>query len=157
MRLLKSKEGVIKNIYYGQLSSAKQRGHAPPDYSLSDLKDWCYSQDTFGQLYLSWVCSGFDRWQKPSVDRIDSAKSYSLDNLQLMTWRANQAKQKLDIIENPINTNNSGITGVYFENQTNKYRSEIIRNGVRVRSPRFVKKIDAAKWRYKHEIAFGTV
>ncbi len=37
MRIIKSRTGVIKNIYYGQVSASKLRGHKKPDYTLKDL------------------------------------------------------------------------------------------------------------------------
>lgn len=65
-----------------------------PTYTKDELKDWCYSQKVFHELFNNWKESGFDKKLYPSCDRIDNHKGYSLDNLQLMTWQENDDKGK---------------------------------------------------------------
>ena len=36
---------------------------------------------------------------KPSFDRIDNTKDYSFDNLQIMTWRENNAKGRRECMK----------------------------------------------------------
>ena len=84
-----SKSGLFDLIYSGQLSSSKQRGHAPPDYSKEQLIIWIESQSNFSDLYTSWVNSKYNRWIKPSVDRLDESLPYSLSNIRLVTWGEN--------------------------------------------------------------------
>lgn len=84
-----SKSGLFDLIYSGQLSSSKQRGHVPPDYSKEQLIVWIESQSNFSDLYTSWVNSKYNRWIKPSVDRLDESLPYSLSNIRLITWGEN--------------------------------------------------------------------
>ena len=44
------------------------------------------------ELFDRWVESGNRLHIKPSVDRIDNAKGYTLDNIQFMTWMENTLK-----------------------------------------------------------------
>ena len=85
-------KGVTWRTYSSQKCSAKTRNHHPPTYTLHHLQDWCFSQPIFYKLYNNWVKSGYQRKMKPSVDRIDCLKSYTLDNIQLMTFHENMVK-----------------------------------------------------------------
>jgi len=67
----------------------KKRGHLNPTYSLNELRDWLFSQDEFHKIYDEWVESGYDRWKRPSCDRLDDYKPYSLDNMRIVSWRDN--------------------------------------------------------------------
>jgi len=42
-------------------------------------------------FYLEWGNSGF-REKSPSIDRIDSTKGYTKDNIQIISWKANRLK-----------------------------------------------------------------
>lgn len=88
----KTKEGIITIIHNSQRAASRKRGHRQPTYTIKELQKWCYSQPLFHELYDNWVKSKYDKWMKPSVDRIDDYKGYSLDNIQLMTWRENSNK-----------------------------------------------------------------
>ena len=46
----------------------------------------------FDKLFLEWIDSGFLKNKVPSIDRIDDYKSYSFDNMQLLTWEENNLK-----------------------------------------------------------------
>lgn len=95
----RSKKGLTANMYSNQISNSKSRGMKKPNYSLEEFRDWCFSQDTFHELYDDWVSSGYDRRACPSGDRIDNSKSYTLDNLQLVSFNVNEYNFKRDIIE----------------------------------------------------------
>ena len=44
------------------------------------------------ELHRNWVKSDYDSDLKPSIDRINHKKRYSLNNIQVMTWRENFEK-----------------------------------------------------------------
>ena len=92
----RSKNGVALSIYNDQVNHSKTRGHKPPDYSKTQLLDWIFSDPLFNTIYDNWVMSGYDKYKKPSVDRIDDYKGYSFDNIQLMTWGENKKKGDSD-------------------------------------------------------------
>lgn len=93
----KTINGVILTIYGGQKGSSKKRGHLHPSYTKKELESWLLSQPLFYMLYNSWVSSGYDRYLKPSVDRKDNSIGYTLDNIQLMTWKENEDKGNIDM------------------------------------------------------------
>ena len=89
-------EGVIQTIFDSQKLSCKTRGHPMPEYSKQELTTWLLNQEKFKELYSAWVASGYNSRSKPSVDRIDDFKTYSLSNIQLVTFRENEAKGHSD-------------------------------------------------------------
>lgn len=88
--------GVVREIYNSQKHSSKKRGHELPSYTFEELKHWCFSQPNWALLYESWVESEYDRWGKPSIDRLDDSRGYSFSNIQLMTWAENKNKSHSD-------------------------------------------------------------
>lgn len=91
-RYSRSKHGVAIGIYADQKESCIARGYSPPTYSVQELEHWLVEQPLFHDLYDIWVASSFDSKQRPSVDRINDYVSYRLDNIQLLTWQANNQK-----------------------------------------------------------------
>jgi hypothetical protein len=83
-----TEKGVIRVIYKTQRRNSIVRKMAPPEYSKKDLKLWLY-ENNFKELFDNWVKSNYDKKSKPSVDRINDFKPYSLDNIQLGTWQDN--------------------------------------------------------------------
>jgi hypothetical protein len=90
-------DGLISGIYTNQKGNSEQRGSFGPSYSLEDLSEWIKSQKYFINLYNDWVNSNYDRWLVPSVDRLEVTKSYSLDNIELVTWKENSNRENLRI------------------------------------------------------------
>lgn len=95
----KTKVGLIKQIYTSQKSVSKQRGMSLPDYSLDELMSWVLSQELYHKLHDEWVESGHNKDKTPSIDRINDYESYTMSNIQLMTFRDNYLKVAIDKIE----------------------------------------------------------
>ena len=100
----RTQKGVIRVIYKTQIRNSKARNMDLPDYTKEQLKEWLYNNN-FEKLYKEWVDSGFETMMKPSVDRLDDFKPYSLENIRLITWKENRKKQNMDI------TNGTGTSG----------------------------------------------
>ena len=93
----RKKPGVISAIYSGQKRSSKHRKHPIPTYTKLELEQWISNQqDKFDELYDAWVLSGYEKGMKPSIDRLNDYKGYSLDNIQLMKWDDNRKKYNSD-------------------------------------------------------------
>lgn len=89
----KTQEGLVKKIYHNQRMTTGKMGRPAPNYSEKELYDWAVSKG-LEQMWQTWRNSGYDRWLSPSVDRLDNNLSYSLNNIQLVTWRENLNNQK---------------------------------------------------------------
>ncbi len=84
--------GLIRNMYYGQVSSSKKRGHLPPEYTCDELVLWVLKQSMFTELFNQWVASGYKTRLIPSVDRLRNDIGYTFDNIQLMSFVGNMKK-----------------------------------------------------------------
>jgi len=93
----KTKQGVITVLYAHQIDKSKKRGHKPPTHTNKELSDWLLHDWLFDLLFNNWVNSGYLTNMKPSIDRLDDTKGYSLDNIQLMTWAENKEKGYRDM------------------------------------------------------------
>ena len=92
----KTKNGLIAKIYGSQRFSSRKRSHVMPAYTLTELRNWASSQPIFHELYAALVESDYSKLLVPSCDRLDDYAPYTLDNLQIMTWRENYNKGVLD-------------------------------------------------------------
>ncbi len=95
----KTKIGLIGVIYGSQRYSSKNRDHDMPPYSVHQLRYWVLAQPLFHELYDKWVLSGHNRWLKPSCDRTDDDLSYSLNRLEIKTWKENSLKWNSDVMD----------------------------------------------------------
>lgn len=116
----RSLKGIAIHTHYRQRIESKIRGHNPPEYTRHELEQWFRDNKDWDRLYKQWVDSGFSRWYSVSVDRIDDYKTYSFDNIQLMSWKENKEKSCRDT-KYGINTKRSDTIRQY-----DKYTNEFI-------------------------------
>ena len=102
-RFIRSKVGVVKSIHSNQIATSRKRNHPPPSYTEAELFDWFWKQSNAEALYANWIASGYSTELHPSVDRLDDYLPYTLDNIQLITWKENFSKYCKDM-EDGINT-----------------------------------------------------
>jgi hypothetical protein len=101
--------GATRLLYHSQISSSKKRGMSPPDFTLVQLREWLMANG-YEALYEAWKAADFVKRLAPSVDRLDSNKGYSFDNIRLVTWEENNSKVGLDHYRKPPCTNKSGVS-----------------------------------------------
>lgn len=83
---------LAKKVYNTQIQHAVGRGHPAPDYDLATFTLWLTTQTTFDNMFAEWVASGYEIGLAPSADRLDNAKPYTLDNLELVPWSVNRQR-----------------------------------------------------------------
>lgn len=91
----KTRDWLITSIYNHHTYRIK-KWYPLPDYTKEELSDWIYSQNHFNNLYNTWKQSWYKKDLIPSVDRLDDYKWYSLNNIQLVTWKENNEKHYKD-------------------------------------------------------------
>lgn len=97
--------GIVKRIFNHQLRNCKQRNHDFPTYTEKELYDWYVSKPEHLLLHENWLKNDCNKELTPSVDRLDNNKSYSLDNIELVTWKENKTRAytaiRANILKNP--------------------------------------------------------
>jgi len=101
-RFHKTHKGVTGQIYDSQVNSSKTRGDIPPDFTKEELRLWLDNDWLFNLLFNNWVNCGYISKMKPSLDRLDDYKPYSLSNLKIGTWQDNNLRSHRDM-KNGIN------------------------------------------------------
>ena len=102
----RSKEGKLAHTYQQQKQRCRKKGWPQPTYSQDELISWGMSNPKYHSLFDAWKSSGYRKELSPSIDRLDDYKSYSLDNIQIVTWEENNHKGRLWRVEGK-NTKNS--------------------------------------------------
>jgi len=87
-----TKKGLLSVMYSHQKKSSKKRGMQKPSYSKEEFKEWLFSQSDFHKMYDNWKRLDYQKEYIPSVDRKDDLVSYTIANIQLMTWKENREK-----------------------------------------------------------------
>lgn len=73
----------------GMRQRSKRRGFPPPQLnSRKSFEKWA-RENNLDVLWERFVSSNFDSRLKPSIDRIDNSKPYTVDNMRLVTWQEN--------------------------------------------------------------------
>lgn len=116
--------GVITNIFSNQRYRSLRRNHPAPNYTKNELIQWAFEQDCFHELFKTWVLSGYSKWLKPSFDRLNDYLPYTLDNIQIITWKENDDKGNDDIKSGINNKNSKSVTQSTIDNMfVEKYYS----------------------------------
>lgn len=108
-RFTRSEAGLVNQMYSGMKSRTKRKGFPKMDFSKEEFVEFLNSTNIV-DLYDAWVESNYNKDKKPSVDRLDDYKGYSLDNIQITTAKENIDKY-YDHAMQGINTKKS--VGVY--------------------------------------------
>lgn len=95
-RYEKTKEGFLVRLYRNMKSRIegiqKIKRHLYSDKEIlgkSEFYSWAKSCQEFHYLYDNWKESNYSRKLTPSVDRINSSKGYTLDNMEWVTFSEN--------------------------------------------------------------------
>lgn len=89
----------MKSRQEGRASHQSNGALGKPICTPQEFEAWCMDFENlqvFLMLYFEWAMNGFNRWDSPSIDRIDPNKGYSLDNLQWLTFAENCEKNNKD-------------------------------------------------------------
>jgi len=105
----RTKKSLVTAMYFGQRTRSTLRGHHQPTYTKEELRDWLFSQKLFHILYDNWKRLDYQKNYIPSVDRINDYIGYTMDNIQLMTWKENRAKHDKDRKEGINNKMNKAV------------------------------------------------
>lgn len=86
----KTPKGVLTNMY----SHMKRRNKV--EFTLPEFHAMYLNDKKFIRLHDEWIKSGCKKAKKPSIDRINNKKHYSVDNIHMLTWEENRFKQTME-------------------------------------------------------------
>ena len=96
MSRIRTKGMLISSMYSHMKQACVKRSMEQPSFTRKELFKWCNKQNKFHDLYAKWVEGGCKTDDIPSIDRIDDYKTYTFDNIQLMTFKENREKMYKD-------------------------------------------------------------
>jgi len=89
---VKTFKGFTCRLYSTQRGNSKRYKRPPPNYSLSEFRDWLLHSTDFLKLFDKWKKSNHETDLKPTVDRINPEKPYTFYNIQVLTHAQNSKK-----------------------------------------------------------------
>jgi|TARA_R110000744_G_scaffold162672_1_gene279320 hypothetical protein len=95
----KTEKGFLMRLYRNMESRVtgvqSKKAHLYKDLDIlerSAFYDWATDREEFHALFRLWIDSSYERKLTPSVDRVDSSKGYSLDNMEWVTHSENSRR-----------------------------------------------------------------
>ena len=88
----RSPKGILTVLYSKMKERTKQKGLPEIDFTLKELHQRYLNDKHYLDLCEKWMESGFDKYFKPSIDRINPDGGYTKDNIQMVTWGENRRK-----------------------------------------------------------------
>ena len=85
---------------YGRLKrDNKNKFNLLPPFSKDEFKEWINSnyKCKLEKMLNDYKESNYKKDLCPSIDRIDDYKSYTFDNMQLITWEENNDKGRISL------------------------------------------------------------
>jgi hypothetical protein len=85
----------------GRASHQSNGALGKPICTPHEFEQWCMGPNNFSlfiAMYHDWAMNGFNRWESPSIDRIDPNLGYTTDNIQWLTFEENCIKNNKDPI-----------------------------------------------------------
>jgi hypothetical protein len=92
----KTPKGLLTNIYSKMKERSLKNNRPLPNFSLLELHNKFLNDKEYMYIFDEWANNGYLTSYKPSIDRINPDLPYTLDNIQIMTWKNNREKGDLE-------------------------------------------------------------
>ncbi len=91
-RFRKTPKGVLTNLYSKMKERNIKRGFGELPFSLKELQERFLGDDNYIKQFNIWVQNSYKKEYKPSFDRINPNRGYTIDNMQILSWGENRKK-----------------------------------------------------------------
>lgn len=92
----KTQKGVIRVLYKSMIQRSKKRKQDKPNFTKNEFSLWMYENNYF-KLWEAWKKHNYNKSLKPSINRKNDFKSYTFENIELLTDKENRLQQNNDI------------------------------------------------------------
>lgn len=110
----RSPEGWMSKIYSTQKRSSKKRNHPSPTYTKKELGDITFRNPIFKKLFKDWIESKYNKDLTPSYNRKDDNLPYTLNNIELTTWKNNDNLGNI-ALKNGYGKNSKKVIGTHLK------------------------------------------
>lgn len=99
-KLSRTKNGVIQTLYSGMRGICKRHQWTMPSFTKNELQQYLLEDEGFNRLYEVFVKSDYKTTIK--IDRVDHSLNFTLQNIQVATFRENtkirSVEERVDLI-----------------------------------------------------------
>ena len=81
---VKTAEGLAAQLANQTKASSKRRGYITPNWNTKDFRAWLSNNTSYNTLYENWMSASYVTLFKPTIQRIDTTKGFSLDNMKIV-------------------------------------------------------------------------
>ena len=94
--------GWLSKVYNRMKASCKERNMTLP-HTKNEYNTWILMnhKETIFKLFEQWKNNNYQSSYRPSINRIDNNKTYTFDNIEIITWEENNKKGKDAITGKP--------------------------------------------------------
>lgn len=85
-----------KRKYSEMKSRVKRKNFNEIQFTINEFLQWIMNNDNYKKIYSNYADNNKNRKLCPSIDRKDDYKTYSFDNIRLVTWEENKDKYNSD-------------------------------------------------------------
>lgn len=85
-----------KRKYSEMKSRVKRKNFNEIQFTINEFLQWIMNNDNYKKIYSNYAENNKNRKLCPSIDRKDDYKTYSFDNIRLVTWEENKDKYNSD-------------------------------------------------------------
>jgi len=83
--------GWLTKVYGRMRNSSKSKNLSMPSFTKKELWDWI-PKNKFQRLFTQWLKSNCKKDLVPSINRLNDYMGYTIDNIELTTWKDNNHK-----------------------------------------------------------------
>lgn len=81
---IKTEEGLAASLSNQIKASVRRRKMDPVEWSTASFRQWLLESDNFQNMFNTWISTSYLTSFKPTIQRIDTTKGYSLDNMKVV-------------------------------------------------------------------------
>jgi len=141
--------GWVTKAYSGMLQRTKKHNHKEVDFSKEEFKVWVLIQPNYQELFDEWEIADYETRYIPTPDRLDDNLGYYFDNMQLLSYEDNRAKQTLTQFKGVLQLRAGEVVGNFVSVDEASRNTGVHRGGIAKCCKGEQQKSGGFAWKYK--------